>query len=369
MHSCANRNREAGRSVNEWDLVRHLPGRPQPLLGYWDDSSPETLSQEISLAQTYGVDGFIMNLYHNGSWAELLKPVDAFCQEAAGGEVGFAFNWCYRMPRRIMPVPLNYEKKKTAHLIHAVVEENRNIHTDLTPAAISNLMNFCRPYFLHNRYIRVNNKHYFSLYHVTGLLRQYGADGLEALLSSIRAAARSYGVELHLVGVLSVTPEDEVHNGEIRAAGFDALTAYCALADFKEGAYHQDYATLYPKRVQEWAACKGVYKKTFYPCLAAGWDASARGESGYNPSLHGLVFPWAPVVKNDTPANFRAYLGEALDYCEREEEAVLLLGPWNEWSEGCYLLPDSRYGFGRLEAIREAKENFVNDQLKRRQHV
>ena len=29
------------------------------------------------------------------------------------------------------------------------------------------------------------------------------------------------------------------------------------------------------------------------------------------------------------------------------------IGCWNEWSEGCYLLPDLTYGYGKLKALAE----------------
>jgi Glycosyltransferase WbsX len=33
---------------------------------------------------------------------------------------------------------------------------------------------------------------------------------------------------------------------------------------------------------------------------------------------------------------------------------VLTIGYWNEWTEGHYLLPDTRHGYGMLRALERA---------------
>jgi len=52
----------------------------------------------------------------------------------------------------------------------------------------------------------------------------------------------------------------------------------------------------------------------------------------------------------------RFQLGAAMRHFERfpNTHSLLLLKSWNEWAEGNILEPDSVYGFGMLEALRDA---------------
>lgn len=39
---------------------------------------------------------------------------------------------------------------------------------------------------------------------------------------------------------------------------------------------------------------------------------------------------------------------------------VIMLASWNEWGEGNYMEPDTEFGLGRLEALKNGIEEFEN---------
>jgi len=48
-------------------------------------------------------------------------------------------------------------------------------------------------------------------------------------------------------------------------------------------------------------------------------------------------------------------LQKTKDYCDEhpEQTKLLTIFSWNEWIEGGYLLPDMKYGFSHLEAVKK----------------
>ncbi len=49
------------------------------------------------------------------------------------------------------------------------------------------------------------------------------------------------------------------------------------------------------------------------------------------------------------------YLQKSKEYCDAhpDQPKLITLFSWNEWIEGGYLLPDMKYGFGYLEAVKD----------------
>ena len=58
------------------------------------------------------------------------------------------------------------------------------------------------------------------------------------------------------------------------------------------------------------------------------------------------------VIKGATPDKFLQYFGKLYDEVRQENMEYIFLNAWNEWGEGMYLEPDTRFSYGFLEAIK-----------------
>lgn len=109
------------------------------------------------------------------------------------------------------------------------------------------------------------------------------------------------------------------------------------------------------------------YGVPYIPTLSTAWDSSPRtlphdgwGDWGYpwGISWHSNMSEWSDAISRskqaiDTrcSAGMRATKGH---WCP-----PVIINAWNEWSEGAYLEPDVRYGYGRLEALKAVYGQYV----------
>ena len=58
---------------------------------------------------------------------------------------------------------------------------------------------------------------------------------------------------------------------------------------------------------------------------------------------------------NKSPQAFASFLQKAKDYSDQypDQPKLITIFSWNEWIEGGYLLPDIKYGFQYLEAVKK----------------
>jgi len=84
----------------------------------------------------------------------------------------------------------------------------------------------------------------------------------------------------------------------------------------------------------------------FFPCTSVGWDDTPRfPQYGMKNTVH----------YNKSPQSFATLLSKAKQYVDERpnQPKLMTINAWNEWVEDSYLLPDMKYGYGYLEAVKD----------------
>ena len=340
-HPIAERDAAFYPGFTEWDLVEQsrprFAGHVQPRLPLWgryDDRDPGEVARRIELCRAHGIDGLVYGLF----WCRGKRVFeDALDRGFLGTGLAypFAVMWANRLPRRVLPV-----RRTDA----PVIEDDR-----LVPSDVADFVALVRHagtrYFARDSYLRVDGRAYFSIYDSTFFVKELGRDGVRAAIARARAMLRAEGLpDLHLA---AIEPNDEVI-GDLRGLGFDSVTHYVLLPDWK-GPFLQDYAERMAISAAKWPGFAARSGLPYHPAVAPGWDASPRGADFG--AAHPEKYPWWPIVTGEHPDRFR----EAVRLACAQGSELVFIASLNEWSEGHYLEPDTRFGLGWLEAVRDGR--------------
>jgi hypothetical protein len=352
---CERRNAVSNSYIDEWELIKHLPkpffanSEPIiPLFGYTDSSSEECLKNEANLAESYGIDCLIFNHYFDGFKTEIEDPTKKFASSIDSPK--FALNIVGRMPHRKLPFGNHLES------IEPFVWMNDKSFEDYANYLVVNFLS-------KDNYFKVNNKALITFYHIDGFIQTYGIDNLKYRIKFLRKIALESSIDLHIIGLFSIAEEWKINKWDLNLLPFDGYSCYVGLPNFKSDIPVQSYNenSLYFEEI--WKGSVGKFIKPIYPCIGAGWNASYRGHPAYEPARDGLQYPYFPIIIDDTPVNFYNYLMSVVKISieqQKDKNKIIFLGPFNEWSESCYLLPDTKYGFAKLESIKKAKNYLAN---------
>ncbi len=346
-HSEPYRRNSDGKILNEWDLVINakpfFKGHRQPRrpLFIYDDSEIKTSELQIDLALRYGIDAFIYCFYWSFGRRVLYRPLDeSFLKCNKNTEIKFAIMWANRMPRGILPI-----KNTKGPIIH----KSRFVYTDKED--FLNMIKFCAAnYFLRPNYLKIDNRYLFLIFDPTFFLRDAGLKSAKEIIKSSREYLISRGMnDLYLIALNPALS----FMSQYKMAGFDAISHYVFLPDWK-GEYLQDYNIIIKKRASEWKSFQDLSSLPYYPSVSPGWDATPRGL--FKNQKIPKRYPYHPVVINESPTKFKQFLIDSTKYTMKENrEKLIFITSMNEYSEGHYIEPDMDFGYGFLEAIRDAQ--------------
>jgi hypothetical protein len=350
-HPIPERDQRYYPGFTEWDLVfesrPRFDGHVQPRLPLWgryDDRDPVAVERRVALCRDHGVDGLVFGFFWCRGKRVFQDALDlGFLGSPSGRSFPFAVMWANRMPRRVLPV-------RRADL--PVIDPDRLVPTDVDDF-VALVRYLAERYFVRDGYIRVGGRAYLSIFDSTFFLRELGLDGARAAIAAARAMLASAGLPpLHLA---AIDPSADVI-AHVAEAGFDSVTHYVHLPDWK-GPPLQDYEDRAALRAREWPLFAARAWLPHHPSVSPGWDASPRGADfgATRPDR----YPWSPVITGERPDRFRVAVARAVAHARGgdlpEDQQLVFVASLNEWSEGHYLEPDTRFGLAWIEALRDGR--------------
>lgn len=329
--------------TGEWEIIKkgtpRFDGHYQPkvpLWGYEPDDDPNIMEKWIDAATDHGVNVFIFDWYwfDNGPFLESSLN-NGFLKAKNNEKIKFYVMWA------------NHDVKRNYWNVHRYKDD-----TSLLWDGAVDLENFkiivdrvINQYFKLPNYFKIDGKPVFSVFSIQNLTE--GLGGLEQAkqaLDYFREETKKAGFPgLHLQLIGNGTPNENLLN-QIEILGANSITKYNW-----GGPHPEDYIQWGMESIERRKNWDEALSIPFFPNVSIGWDDSPRfPEKGKKDVVH----------YNKSPEAFAGFLQKAKEYCDEhpDQPKLITIFSWNEWIEGGYLLPDVKYGFGHLEAVK----NVVN---------
>ena len=343
-----------GKGFTEWTNVTKakplFKGHYQPNLpgelGFYDLRVPEIREQQAALAREYGIEGFMYWHYWFAGKRILERPFQEVL-ESKKPDFPFCLGWANETwsgiwhgakDKILLEQTYPGEKDYEAHF-YAVLDA-----------------------FNDSRYITVEGKPLFFVY------RPFDIPDVTHFISIWQKLSQKVGLNgVYFVG-FSGNLENEYH--VLMEYGFDGVyfqrmeeaTEYIIRKHF----FFRLRRKLYAMGMNKSYIARGVFdygefiryltKPTdtivnTYPAIMPNWDNSPRSSRN------------SMVVKNSTPELFRKHVKDVFSLLKKKpaEQRIVFVKSWNEWAEGNYLEPDSRFGRQYLEVLKEEIDNFTPD--------
>jgi hypothetical protein len=365
-HADSINERWHGKGWTEWELVK--AARPRfknhdqpkvPAWGYFDESDPRWAAREIDLAESHGIDVFIYDWYWYQNTGQFLQEglEKGFLKAPNKNKLKFALMWANHNWTNIHPTPYtNVQEKLTDG------EVTIDLWEKMTDYIVQN-------YFKQPNYWKIDNKPYFSIFDVGRFLHSFknlneAATAMRRLEEKTKNAGFA-GLHLNLIdqtvtdeSIRNVYSQPVTRTEVLKALSASSVTSYNFLFAYdlaKAGWPAAKYDDAIKTNEAYWKkASEELDSVDYFPNVTMGWDVTPRLiQTDKFDRFRG--YPWTPVFNGDnTPAAFHRALEKARSFADAHysQTKIITINAWNEWTEGSYLLPDTKNGTAYLEAIK-----------------
>jgi len=342
--------------TGEWEVIRkgtpRFAGHYQPkvpLWGYEMDDDPAVMEKWIDAAFEHGVNVFIFDWYWFDEGPFLESSINnGFLKAKNSGKMHFYLMWANHDVKKNYWNHYRYDSDSLLWT-GSVDQDNYRIIVDRV----------IDQYFHKPNYFKIDGQPVFSIFNFHKFVEDCeGLQGAREALDYFReetARAGFPGLHVQVIafggneenpGILRQNLSEGKSNSELVSyLGINSVTKY----NWGQAEGLEDYIVWGEqamKRRMNWDKALDI---PYIPNVSIGWDDTPRFPAkGQQHVIH----------YNKSPESFAAYLRRAVDYVEKhpDQPGLITLFSWNEWVEGGYLLPDMRWEYGYLEAVKRVMD-------------
>lgn len=349
-----------GKGFTEWTNVKKakpvFEGHQQPRVplnnNYYNLLDDDVKIWQADLAKKYGIYGFAYYHYWFNGKMLLEKPMEQMLYNK-NVDIPFCISWANEPWTKAW---VGNEKKVLIAQKYGGKNEWKE-HFD-----------YLLDFFKDERYIKINEKPVFIIY------RPEFIPCLNEMLDYWQLYAKKSGMK----GITFIYQSNDFRLSNHDDSRFDYGIE--AQPDFSAGSIRRKHYAKLRKIRREMASQIGkkfgidIYKiggKTLQKISKTNrvdydeiWNEIISSKPASPKDLPGAFVGWdnsprygrqATIYTGDSPDKLKEYMKIQIQRAKNVyHKDIIFIYAWNEWAEGGYLEPDERYGYGNLEAIRDA---------------
>lgn len=335
----------------EWTNVKRakkiFKNQTQPKIplnkNYYDLMDKNTVEWQTDLMKTYGIYGFCYFHYWFNGRKILEKPAENLIKWNDINQF-FCFSWANVTWARTWTAFAKFstnwvdtDKKSNGNGI--LIEQSYGERQDWIEHYY-----YLRNFFKDNRYIKVDNKPMFLIYHVEDI------ECANEMFSAWNELAIEDGFRgIHIVSMNTIVKDNKYIEAVARYGMYGHYDKKI-LRNYVESLFKSFHLPFAPKHVLSYEKVwRNILKENpvpnikTYPGAVVMYDETPRkGKRG-------------TFLEGASPTIFERALREQIKKAEEIYKSdFIFIDAWNEWGEGNYLEPDEEHGYAYLEAVRIA---------------
>ena len=329
----------SGEWQNVYEAAPKFDGHDQPkvpLWGYENEADPIVVARKIDAALAAGINVFMYDWYWYQNRPFLEGALnDGFLKAPNNERMKFFLMWANHDVSNLWDNKIGVQNKHNVIRMRASValDEFKNA---LVPRWIE--------YFKKPNYYKVDGKPVLAIYlfnrnFMPGVGGEANAKDAIKYLEDQCKKAGFKGVFL----MATQSRWNKMQNP--KEFGIDALFNYNWSEIVRTSDGDMDYSDFHKKYAQKYDETSKNFGVPYYPNATVGWDDNPRYPAGDR----------QPCVTGRSPEKFEAALRFAKSRVDSQDLAgapkMIFINAWNEWTEDGCLEPDTKFGYGFLNAV------------------